>query len=244
METLHSLGNSLPSPSSSQPPSGSSTSAPASSSSFPPLPPQPQLPLGPDRRASIPSITSLKTLHRSYLFSQNPQNGPAIIDPSNNPSSPTTPPTKRSETSINPSLYLPKTPENFYGRFITLGYHSTSGPLNRPLLHKTDRNKTFELWKRVDGNAFKFELDSQSGLRATKVVSSQVRETLRTMSLRMDETERQRSGSIRVTTLERPDRLVEYKLVKDSGADLFQFGRDPYNNDFHIPGHTIEGHTW
>jgi len=64
------------------------------------------------------------------------------------------------------------------------------------------------------------------------------------MTIRMDEEERQRSGSIRVTTLERPDRLLEYKLVRDAESDLFQFGRDPYNNDFHIPGHTVERHTW
>jgi hypothetical protein len=52
------------------------------------------------------------------------------------------------------------------------------------------------------------------------------------------------STSIRVTSVDRPNLVVEYTLIPSQDHDLFQFGRDPYNNDFHIPGHTIEGHTW
>jgi hypothetical protein len=76
----------------------------------------------------------------------------------------------------------------------------------------------------------------------TTFLDSSARERLRTMSLNMPVPER--SGSIRVTTVDRPDQLVEYTLVASTDHDLFQFGRDPYNNDFCIPGHTIEGHTW
>lgn len=85
--------------------------------------------------------------------------------------------------------------------------------------------------------------DARSGLHSTTVISSSTRQRMRNMSLNTPMDERN-STSIRVTAMDRPDQVVEYTLIPSSDHDLFQFGRDPCNNDFHIPGHTIEGHTW
>jgi hypothetical protein len=177
---------------------------------------------------------------RSSLFTRNPDIGPAV----QNAYSATEVPKKRSDSALDPSLYLPKTDDaNFYGRFVTLGYHSSSGPLNDPLRHRSERNKTFELWKRVTPNGWKFMIDARSGQAATTVLSASARERLRTASLNTPVRDRA-SSSIRVTAVDRPNQVVEYTLIPSPDHDLFQFGRDPYNNDFHIPGHTIEGHTW
>jgi hypothetical protein len=184
---------------------------------------------------------SRKDLHKSSLFSQHPNAGPATESQSK--AHPEVSPAKRCEIALDDSLYLPKSnDENFYGRFITLGYHHTSGPLGDPLRNRSERNRTFELWKRVKPNGWKFIMDANSGLRATTVLDTSTRERLRTLSLNTPVQER--SSSIRVSALDRPDRLIEYTLVPSQDHDLFQFGRDPYNNDFHIPGHTIEGYTW
>ena len=211
-----------------------------------------------DRRVSLaprqPSFTR-KDIRKTFLFAQNPDNGPAIESPHNHHSSttpttttstanPTDPPSKRSDLALDDTLYLPKSDDaNFYGRFITLGYHKTSGPMNDPLKTRSERNKTFDLWKRVRPNGWKFKVDQQSGFRATTVLSPSTRERLRTLSLNTPPQERG-STSIRVAALDRSDRLIEYTLVPSTEHDLFQFGRDPYNNDFCIPGHSIEGHTW
>lgn len=220
MQTLHSLRRDLPNMSG----SGSSPTA--------------------TRRSLIASrqpTFSRKDIRKPFLFAQNPDNGPAVESLSK--LNPEEPPSKRSDLALDESLYLPKSnDENFYGRFITLGYHHTAGPLNDPLRTRSERNKTFELWKRVKPNGWKFKVDANSGLRATTVLHSSTRERLRALSLNTPVQER--SSSIRVTTLDRPDRLIEYTLIPSQDHDLFQFGRDPYNNDFHIPGHTIEGHTW
>ena len=110
------------------------------------------------------------------------------------------PPSKRSDLALDGSLYLPKSNDrNFYGRFITLGYHHTAGPLNDPLRTRSERNKTFELWKRVKPNGWKFKVDANSGLRATTVLDSSTRERLRALSLNTPVQER--SSSIRVTNL-------------------------------------------
>lgn len=217
MQSLHSLRQALPRDSSTLPPHR----------------------LSPSRQ---PTFTR-SDIRKGSLFSQHPDHGPAVADP--NKLHPEEPLTKRSELAQDPNLYLPKTDDaNFYGRFITLGYHQTSGPINNPLRNKSERNKTFELWKRVDANGWKFKIDAASGHRATTVLNSATRQQLRTVSLNTPIQERT-STSIRVATLDRPDQLlVEYTLIPSSDHDLFQFGRDPYNNDFYIPGHTIEGHTW
>jgi hypothetical protein len=178
-----------------------------------------------------------KNFRKSVLFAQHPNKGPAID--SNLQESPQ----KRSEASLNPSLYLPQTDSNFYGRFITLGYHVTSGPITNPLRNRSERNKTFDLWKRKNANGWKFMVDRDSGLRTTTRLDTSTREKLRTLSLNTPVQERS-STSIRVTTMDRPDELVEYTLLPSPDHDLFQFGRDPYNNDFFIPGHTIEGFSW
>jgi hypothetical protein len=200
---------------------------------------------GVDRRVTLgprqPSFTR-KDIRKSFLFAQNPDHGPAVE--SHSLISPQEPPSKRSDLALDDSLYLSKSDDaNFYGRFITLGYHKTSGPMNDPLRTKSERNKTFELWKRVRPNGWKFKVDQQSGLRATTVLSPSARERLRTLSLNTPPQDRS-STSIRVTALDHPDRMIEYTLGPSPDHDLFQFGRDPYNNDFCIPGHSIEGHTW
>ena len=175
--------------------------------------------------------------YKPLVFVQNPNQGPAI-----DWTDPDLPSVKRCEVALDDSLYLPKHDNNFYGRFITLGYHRTSGPTSNPLRTRSDRNKTFELWKRKAPNGWKFVVDQKSGARATTVVHASTRERLRTMSINAPE--RERSSSIRVATLDRPDKLVQYTLIPSLDLDLFQFGRDQYNNDFHIPGHVMEGHTW
>ena len=86
-------------------------------------------------------------------------------------------------------------------------------------------------------------IDASSGLATQTVLSAAAGERLRTASLNTPVRDRI-SSSIRVTAVERPNQVVEYTLIPSPDHDLFQFGRDPYNNDFHIPGHTIEGHTW
>ena len=74
---------------------------------------------------------------RSSLFTRNPDVGPAV----ENAYSTTEVPKKRSEVALDPALYLPKTDDaNFYGRFITLGYHHSSGPPNDPLRNRSERN--------------------------------------------------------------------------------------------------------
>ena len=220
MQTLHSLRQHLP--------DSGSPSSPATTRRYSTL-------------ASRQPTFSRKDIHKPFLFAQHPDHGPAVE--SLNTSGPEELPPKRCELALDESLYLPKTDdENFYGRFITLGYHHTAGPLSDPLRTRSDRNKTFELWKRVKANGWKFIIDANSGLRTTTILSSTAREQLRALSLNTHA--RERSSSIRVTALDRPDQLVEYKLIPSQDHDLFQFGRDPYNNDFHIPGHTIEGHTW
>lgn len=193
------------------------------------------------RQAGYPLPTSSirKDTHRTSLFARNPDSGPAI-DPSN----PKQSPAKRSDLSLDLALYLPHdNDENFYGRFITLGYHKTSGPLYHPLQRRSERNKTFELWKRVKPNGWAFKIDARSGQQATTVLTPAIREQLRTMSLNTPVHERL-SSSIRVTSVERPSQVIEYTLMPSVEHDLFQFGRDTYNNDFYIPGHTIEGHSW
>jgi len=193
------------------------------------------------RQAGYPLSTSSirKDTRTTSLFARNPDSGPAI-DTSN----PKQSPTKRSDLSLDPALYLPQdNDENFYGRFITLGYHKTSGPLYHPLYHRSERNKTFELWKRVKPNGWTFNIDARSGRQATTVLTPAIREQLRTMSLNTPVHERL-SSSIRVTSVERPNQVIEYTLTPSLEHDLFQFGRDTYNNDFYIPGHTIEGHSW
>jgi hypothetical protein len=223
MQTLHSLKRDLPTVSS-------------NTTSGPPAPSR-RLSLSP-RQSILPTRNNIR---KRFLFAQYPDQGPAVE--SANYSNPQEPPSKRCELALDESLYLPKTDDqNFYGRFITLGYHHTTGPLSDPLRSRSDRNKTFELWKRVKPNGWKFIVDANSGLRATTVLDSTTRERLRVMSLNTPVQER--SSSIRVTSLDRPDRLVEYTLLPSPDHDLFQFGRDQYNNDFHIPGHIIEGHTW
>jgi len=196
----------------------------------------------PNPSAPIPALMSRKNIRRTSLFAEDPHQGPAIQE-----SSTTTPDAsanKRSEQVFDDSLFLPKTnDDNFYGRFITLGYHKTSGPLNEPLRTRSERNKTFELWKRVKPNGWKFQIDAESGLNATTMITPAMREQLRTMSLNTPILERTRT-SIRLTGIGRPNQIVEYTLLPSAEHDLFQFGRDQYNNDFHIPGHTIEGHTW
>jgi hypothetical protein len=179
-----------------------------------------------------------KDIRRSSLFARNPDYGPAV-----QLTQTTTFPSKRCDQARDSKLYLPRTDDNFYGRFITLGYHRSSGPLTDPLRHRAERNKTFELWKRVKPNGWKFMVDAHSGQHATTVLSSSARERLRTLSLNTPVHERG-STSIRVTAVDRPNQMVQYTLIPSQDHDLFQFGRDPYNNDFHIPGHTIEGHTW
>lgn len=199
----------------------------------------------PTRRVTLglhqPTLTR-GDIRRPFLFVQNPDNGPAVE--SRDALHPETPPAKRCELALDNSLYLPKSDDaNFYGRFITLGYHQTAGPKHDPLRKRSERNKTFELWKRVKPNGWKFMVDGRSGLRATTILSAATRERLRTLSLNTPPPERV-STSIRVASIDRPDHVVEYTLVPSQAHDLFQFGRDPYNNDFHIPSHTIEGHTW
>jgi len=194
------------------------------------------------RRISLPArrptFAAQIPRYKPNLFAQNPNQGPAIES-----ADPAVPSVKRCELALDDSLYLPKdNDDNFYGRFITLGYHQTSGPTNNPLRSRSERNKTFELWKRVKPNGWKFVVDQDSGLRATTVLHASARQRLRTMSINAPE--RERSSSIRVTTLDRPDKLVQYTLIPSLDHDLFQFGRDQYNNDFHIPGHVMEGHTW
>ena len=224
MQTLHSLKRDLPSVSSTNTTSGSPTLSRRFS-------------LGPPQSA----LLNRNNIRKPFLFAQYPDQGPAVE--SVNYSNPQETPSKRCELALDESLYLPKTDDqNFYGRFITLGYHHTAGPLSDPLRSRSDRNKTFELWKRVEPNGWKFVVDANSGLRATTVLDSPTRERLRAMSLNTPFPERY--SSIRVTSLDRPDRLVEYTLLPSQDHDLFQFGRDQHNNDFHIPGHTIEGHTW
>jgi hypothetical protein len=224
MQTLHSPTRDLPNVSS------------ANTTSEPPVP---------SRRFSLgsrqPTLPTRNNIRKPFLFAQHPDQGPAVE--SLNYSSPQESPLKRCELALDESLYLPKTDDqNFYGRFITLGYHHTAGPLNDPLRSRSDRNKTFELWKRVKPNGWKFVVDANSGLRATTVLDSNTRERLRVMSLNAPV--QQRSSSIRVTSLDRPDQFVEYTLLPSQDHDLFQFGRDQYNNDFHLPGHIIEGHAW
>jgi Pellino len=194
-----------------------------------------------DRRVSLPPRRPTFPLHlphyKPLLFAQNPNQGPAI-DSTNLD----LPSVKRCEVALDESLYLPKHDDNFYGRFITLGYHNTSGPTSNPLRTRSERNKTFELWKRKTPNGWKFVVDQESGARTTTVVTASTRERLRTMTINAPE--RERSSSIRVATLDRPDKLVQYTLIPSLDHDLFQFGRDQYNNDFHLPGHVMEGHTW
>jgi len=222
MQTLPKPGKGLPSPGS---PNNEANTSPL-------LPRRISLP------ARRPTFAPQIQHYKPYLFSQNPNQGPSIES-----ANPAVPSAKRCELALDDSLYLPKdNDDNFYGRFITLGYHLTSGPTNNPLRSRSERNKTFELWKRVKPNGWKFIVDQDSGLRATTVLHASARERLRTMSLNAPE--RERSSSIRVTTLDRPDKLVQYTLVPSLDHDLFQFGRDEYNNDFHIPGHVMEGHAW
>jgi hypothetical protein len=191
------------------------------------------------RQPSMPPQMSRRNIRRTSLFAQDPDNGPAVEKPNFKDSGP-----RRSELYLDDSLFLPKdTDNNFYGRFITLGYHKTSGPLNDPLHHRSERNKTFELWKRVKPNGWKFKIDADSGLNATTVITPAIREQLRTLSLNTPVPERT-STTIRLTGVARPNQIIEYTLVPSAEHDLFQFGRDLHNNDFHIPGHTIEGHTW
>jgi hypothetical protein len=223
MQTLDKLGNDLPS------------TAPASGSNAINTSP-------PSRRISLPARrpTFPPQLHhyRPFLFARNPNQGPAIES-----TSPDIPPVKRCELALDNSLYLLKdNDDNFYGRFITLGYHQTAGPTNNPLRSRSERNKTFELWKRVKPNGWKFVVDQDTGLRTTSVVHTSSRERLRTMSINAPD--RERSSSIRMTTLDRSDKLLQYTLIPSLDHDLFQFGRDQYNNDFHIPGHVMEGRTW
>jgi hypothetical protein len=190
--------------------------------------------------ARQPTYANRIDFRKSTLFTRDPNTGPAV----ENAYSTTQVPSKRCDAALDPALYLPKTDdENFYGRFITLGYHHSSGPINDPLRNRSDRNKAFELWKRATPNGWKFMIDARSGQAATTVLSASTRERLRTASLNTPVRDRA-SSSIRVTAVGRTNQVVEYTLIPSPDHDLFQFGRDPYNNDFHIPGHTIEGHTW
>ena len=177
MQTLHSLTRDLPNVSS------------ANTTSEPPVP---------SRRFSLSSrqltLPTRNNIRKPFLFAQHPDQGPAVES-----LNPQEPPLKRCELALDESLYLPKTDDqNFYGRFITLGYHHTAGPLSDPLRSRSDRNKTFELWKRVKPNGWKFVVDANSGLRATTVLDSNTRERLRVMSLNTPV--QQRSSSIRVTS--------------------------------------------
>jgi len=135
-------------------------------------------------------------------------------------------PEMRCERALDPETYLPQTnDENFYGRFITLGYHSTSGPLSNPLEHHSERNKIFELWKRAEPNGLRIMVDATG----KPVVSG-----------RLDRSLLQTSNTIRVTVPGRFDQVVEWTLKRSPDHDLFQFGRDESNNDFYLPGHSTQ----
>src|SRR5215471_20199993 len=182
MQTLHSLKRDLPNVS-------------PSTTSGPPVP---------SRRFSLnPRQSTLHTrngVRKPFLFAQHPDQGPAVEASSDSDNQES--PSKRCELALDESLYLPRTDDqNFYGRFITLGYHHTAGPLSDPLHSRSGRNKTFELWKRVKPNGWKFIVDTNSGLRATTVLDPPTRERLRVMSLNTPLQER--SSSIRVASLDR-----------------------------------------
>ena len=177
---------------------------------------------------------TMMTLRSSRLFSTTPDSGPAM-----NPNIQTSPSPSPTEAIYEDNL----DETNFYGRFITLGYHQTSGPLENPLQTHLERNKTFELWRRKKANGWKFQVDGKSGRQVTSTLSSEARMKLREGSLGIPRSART-TTSIRMSSLDRPDSLVEYTLIPSEQHDLFQFGRDLTNNDFHLPGHTIEGRTW
>jgi hypothetical protein len=171
------------------------------------------------QQPSFSRSISRNNIQKPFLFSRNPDDGPAAPPHHYSTSNPDTPPVKRSEQAQDDSLYLPKTDDaNFYGRFITLGYHDTSGPINDPLRNRKERNKTFELWKHVKPNGWKFIRDARSGLQATTVISSATREKMRAMSLNTPFDERSMT-SIRVAGLEKPDQVIEYTLIPSSDHD-------------------------
>ena len=131
-------------------------------------------------------------------------------------------PDSKSVRALLPDLYLPQTDDrNFYGRFITLGYHSTSGPLDDPLQQCSGRNKQFLLCKRI----------TPTGLKFMPVLSKRPRGSRR---LPIPRPRRRKLNPIN-------RRLqVKWTVADSPDHDLFQFGRDPSNNDFYIPGHTTQ----
>jgi hypothetical protein len=120
---------------------------------------------------------------------------------------------KKSAVASQSESNNPYIRDGFYGRFIFLGYHE--------LDKNPQRNTQFVLLRQK----------CPSGLKFTVRASGRPRKPMPRGTLLRRYSPRILKGKYG----------IEFKVEKRDDHDIFQFGRDPYSNDFHIPGHRFNG---